>query len=163
MKIRKATVEDVPGILEIYNDAVLHTTATFDLREQTLEERTQWFYKYNDLYPLVVAEIDGRVAGYCSLSPFREKEAYKRTVEISVYVHRDERGKGIARRLIEHILLLAKQVNHHVIIAGITKGNEASIRLHEEFGFIHVGTFCEVGYKFDEWQDVLFYQLILKS
>jgi L-amino acid N-acyltransferase YncA len=163
MLIRKAVLDDVPDILEIYNDAVLHTTATFDLEEKTLEDRIQWFHKYNDTYPLIVAELDGKVAGYCSLSPFREKEAYKQTVEISVYVHKDVRGKGIARQLIEHILELSKKAGHHVIIAGITAGNDISVRLHESFGFTLAGTFREVGFKFGEWQDVLFYQLLLKS
>lgn len=163
MMIRKAVLEDVPQILDIYNDAVLHTTATFDLEEKTLEDRLQWFHKYNDIYPLIVAELDEKVAGYCSLSPFREKEAYKQTVEISVYVHKKARGKGIARELIKRILELGKEAGHHVIIAGITGGNDVSVKLHESFSFSHAGTFREVGFKFGEWQDVFFYELLLKS
>lgn len=163
MIIRRAGLGDVPAILDIYNEAIMHTTATFDLGKRTLEEQTHWFYKYNDTHPLVVAEINGTVMGYCSLSQFRDKEAYKQTVEISVYVHNEARGKGVARKLIEHIIQLAKRAGHHVIIAGITTGNDISIRLHENFGFVHAGTIREVGYKFGEWQDVSFYQLILES
>jgi L-amino acid N-acyltransferase YncA len=159
--IRKATIEDVPDILKIYNHAVLHTTATFDLKEKTLEEMKVWFQKYNDRYPLIVATIDGKIAGYCSLSPFREKEAYRQTAEISVYVHEEARGKGIARKLIQTIIELGKQADHHVIVAGITAGNDVSVHLHESFGFTFIGCFREVGYKFDQWQDVLFYQLTL--
>lgn len=163
MNIRHAVLEDVPGILDIYNDAVLNTTATFDLREQTLEERYAWFQKYGDTYPLLVAEENGHVLGYCSLSAFREKEAYKSTAEISVYVHKDARGKGVARALMQSILELAPAKGFHMIVAGITKGNDISIRLHEDFGFTFAGCLHEAGYKFNEWQDVLFYQLILKS
>ncbi|MBO9129331.1 N-acetyltransferase [Bacillus sp. 165] len=161
MDIRAAKQNDVPAILEIYNHAVLHTTATFDLKEKTVEEMNKWFEKYNDRYPLIVATMDGKVVGYCSLSPFREKEAYGRTVELSVYVHENARGKGIARQLIMNIIKLGKQANHHVIIAGITAGNDVSVHLHESFGFTFVGCFRGVGFKFEKWQDVLFYQLTL--
>ncbi|MCP8968977.1 GNAT family N-acetyltransferase [Ectobacillus ponti] len=161
MNIRTAVLADLSGILEIYNDAILHTAATLDLQPQTLAERANWFRRYNDTYPLIVAEEDGKILGYCSLSPFREKEAYKQTVEISVYVHPEARGKGLARRLIDRILELGRGAEHHVVIAGITRGNDTSVRLHESYGFTYVGCFQEVGYKFDAWQDVLFYQLIL--
>lgn len=163
MIIRKAELKDVPQMMEIYNDAVLHTTTTFDLEAKTLEDRLGWFHKYNEMYPLIVAELDGKAVGYCCLSPFREKGAYKQTVEISVYVHKNARGNGIARKLIERILELAKEAKHHAIIAGITGGNDISIKLHKSFGFSYIGTFREVGFKFGEWRDVSFYQLLLES
>ncbi|MFD3450060.1 GNAT family N-acetyltransferase [Microbacteriaceae bacterium 4G12] len=161
MHIRKATKEDVPAILPIYNDAILHTTATFDLKEKTLPEMQQWFLKFNDTYPLIVAELDGKVVGYCSLSQFREKEGYKQTVEISVYVDKNARGNGVASKLMHEIIELTKEANHHVIMASITKGNDVSVGLHERFGFTYVGCLAQVGYKFGEWQDALYYQLIL--
>lgn len=162
MEIRNAHREDVRNILHIYNDAVIHTTATFDLQEKTLAEMNVWFEAHTEMYPIIVAEEEGSILGYCSLSPFREKEAYKQTVEISVYVEKHARGKGIARKLIRRILQLAEEAGHHAIIAGITKGNDISVKLHEQMGFTYVGRFREVGYKFNEWQDVLFYQYILK-
>ena len=159
--IREAIEADLPEILEIYNDAIRNTVATFDLDEQTLEQRKIWFKKYGGKHPLLVAEIAGQVAGYSSLSTFREKDAYARTTEISVYISESHRGKGIASQLMTEILKRAKQLGHHTIIAGITGGNEASVKLHKKFGFEFVGTFKEVGYKFDDWQDVHFYQLML--
>ncbi|WP_409292001.1 GNAT family N-acetyltransferase [Peribacillus sp. SCS-37] len=161
MIIRDAVECDLPFLLDIYNEAIRNTAATFDLKEQTLAERQQWFSKYGKDYPLLVAEIDGRAAGYCSLSPFREKEAYRQTVEISIYIDAVYRGRGAAGRLMEAIIEKAGSAGFHVIIAGITAGNDTSVEMHKKFGFQYAGCFREVGYKFDQWQDVLFYQLIL--
>lgn len=159
--IRDAVEADLPELLNIYNDAIRTTAATFDLEEQTLEQRKIWFKKYGDRHPLIVAEIDGQVAGYCSLSTFREKDAYGRSTEISVYIAQAHRGKGIASLLMTEILARATKLGFHTILAGITGGNEASVKLHKKFGFQFIGCFKEVGYKFDQWQDVHFYQLIL--
>ncbi|WP_368042553.1 GNAT family N-acetyltransferase [Ectobacillus sp. JY-23] len=159
--LRRGEERDVQEITNIYNDAVLHTTATFDLDVKSVEERRIWFSKYNEQYPLLVAERFGNVIGYACLSPFREKEAYKQTVEISVYVHKEARGIGVAKQLVARIIDMAKDAGYHVIIAGITKGNDASVHLHEQFGFTHAGTFREVGYKFGQWQDVMFYELLI--
>ncbi|CAM4231882.1 GNAT family acetyltransferase [Bacillus manliponensis] len=161
LEIRQANKKDVRAILEIYNDAIRHTTATFDLQDKTMTEMELWFTKYEQDYPLIVAEEDGVILGYCSLSPFREKEAYKRTVEISVYIGTGSRGKGVANRLMERILQIAKERGDQTIIAGITKGNDISVKLHEKFGFTYIGCFREVGYKFEQWQDVLFYQYMV--
>ncbi|WP_369899839.1 N-acetyltransferase family protein [Bacillus manliponensis] len=161
LEIRQANKKDVRAILEIYNDAIRHTTATFDLQDKTMMEMELWFTKYEQDYPLIVAEEDGVILGYCSLSPFREKEAYKRTVEISIYIGTGSRGKGVANRLMERILQIAKERGDHTIIAGITRGNDISVKLHEKFGFTYIGCFREVGYKFEQWQDVLFYQYMV--
>lgn len=160
--IRDAVQEDVPVILEIYNDAVRNLAATFDLEEKTLEERMEWFGHYGGSHPLIVAEVDGKVAGYSSLSMFREKEAYKSTVELSLYIAEDCRGRGLGKALMEEILRRARQNGFHTVISGITAGNEVSVRLHEYFSFDYIGNFREVGKKFGVWQDVLFYQLLLE-
>lgn len=160
--VRLATEEDIPAILEIYNDAIAHTTATFDLDLQTIDEKKLWFQQFNDVHPLFVAEINNNVVGYSSLTPFNKKEAYVKTVENSIYVHKDARGKGVANFLLEKLIIAAKEVKHHSIIALITQGNENSIKLHEKYHFTYVGVLREVGNKFDEWQDVSFYQLILE-
>ncbi|MGD8192111.1 N-acetyltransferase family protein [Brevibacillus ginsengisoli] len=159
--IRDAIEADLPEILDIYNDAIRNTVATFDLVEQSLEQRKLWFQKYGGKHPLIVAQSEGQVAGYCSLSTFREKDAYAKTTEISVYISEAHRGKGIASLLISEIIKRASLLGHHTIIAGITGGNEASVKLHKKFGFEFIGTFKEVGYKFDDWHDVHFYQLML--
>lgn len=162
MLIREAVLEDLPAMLAIYNDAIRNTTATFDLEEQTLEERAHWFHKYGGAYPLIVAEVNGQVAGYSSLSLFREKPAYSRTTELSIYIAEAYRGRGIGNALMTAILERARQLGYHAVIGGITGGNDISIKMHEKFGFELVGSFREVGFKFGSWQDVLFYQLLLE-
>lgn len=163
IEIREAVIEDLPAILEIYNDAILTTTATFDLEEETLEGRTAWFLHHGDKYPLIVAVKDNHVVGYCCLSQFQEKPAYNPTSELSIYISAAHRGEGIGGKLMEDILFRAPKLGFHAIISGITAGNEASIRLHEKFGFSLVGTLKEVGYKFGEWQDVCYYELIVPT
>jgi L-amino acid N-acyltransferase YncA len=160
--IRDAHSEDVPSILRIYNWAILNSTATFDLEEQTLEQRLQWFSKYGGPYPLIVAEEEGEIVGYGCLSRFRDKPAYGKTVESSVYIDKDHWGKGIGKALVNELIQRAEALGYHTIIAGITSGNEASEKLHQGFGFRYVGCFREVGHKFGEWRDVTFYQLMLK-
>lgn len=162
MIIREAVIEDLPAMLDIYNEAVRNTTATFDLEELTLEEREVWFHKYGGSHPLIVAEVDGQVAGYSSLSLFREKKAYESTTELSIYISKAFRGRGIGKAMMTAILERAKELGYHVVIGGITAGNDVSVNLHKQFGFEFIGSFREVGRKFGSWQDVLFYQLILE-
>ncbi len=161
MIIRDSTVLDLPDLTQIYNLAVLSSTATFDIEPQTLEQRSEWFSHYDDKYPLIVAEITERVIGYCSLSRYRTKPAYDRTVESSVYVDPLFHGRGIGKELMREVLRRASEIGYHVVIAGITEGNDASVRLHTSLGFQHVGRLREVGRKFDQWQDVNFYELVL--
>ncbi|MBL0389488.1 N-acetyltransferase [Tumebacillus sp. ITR2] len=159
--IRKARIEDLPAMLSIYNRAVETTTATFDLELQTYERREAWFHKYDDQHPLIVAEKDGKIAGYGCLSKFRDKPAYRNSVENSVYIDERYQRQGIGKALLEELLKLARDAGYHTVIAGITVGNEGSVKLHEAFGFVLCGRFRQVGYKFDAWQDVEFYQLML--
>lgn len=163
MTIRKAKEADLPELLAIYNYEVLNGVATFDLHPKTMEERRKWFGEHNvDNHPLIVAELDGRVAGYASLSPYREKEAYAATVELSVYVDPEYRRRGVARRLTGSILEEARNRSDiHTVISVITGGNEASIALHREFGFVCSGTLKEVGEKFGQMLDVVNYQLMV--
>nr|WP_206529645.1 GNAT family N-acetyltransferase [Brevibacillus sp. SYP-B805] len=156
--IRDAEESDLPKLLEIYNHVVRTSPATFDLEEQTLEQRKRWFQKFDKTHPLIVAVENDAVIGYASLSRFREKSAYNQTGESSVYIHHAHQGKGVGRLLMEALLHRAKELGYHVIVAGITGGNEASVRLHERLGFTFVGVFREVGYKFGQYQDVSFYQ-----
>lgn len=150
MKIRKAEMGDLQELLDIYNYEVLNGVATLDLEPKSLEEWRGWFDAHNvDNHPLYVAESEGRVAGYVSLSSYREKEAYRSTVELSVYIGPDFRRQGIASALMEFILQEARADERtHNVVSVITSGNEASRRLHDKFGFTYCGTIPEVGVKF---------------
>lgn len=163
LKIRTARPEDLPALTEIYNYEVLHGVATFDLHPRTLEERRVWLEAHNvDNHPLLTAELEGAVAGYASLSPYREKEAYRSTVELSVYVAPEARGRGVATALMEAILDLArKDEGTHTVVSVITAGNAASVRLHEKFGFTYCGTLPAVGKKFGRYLDTVYYSLIV--
>lgn len=154
--IRTAEKADVPKLLDIYNYEVLNGVATFDLQPKTIEERMIWFEEHNiKNHPLIVAVIDNEVCGYASLSPYRTKEAYAATVELSVYVDADYRGRGVATALMEAIIKLAKEdENTHMVVSVITHGNEASEKLHEKFGFDFSGTIHEVGVKFGRYLDI---------
>lgn len=163
MNIRTAKEEDMPRLLDIYNYEVLNGVATFDLHPKSMEERMIWFYEHNvGNHPLLVAELEKCVVGYASLSSYREKEAYAATVELSVYIDPKYRRRGVARGLIGEILAEARgRGDIHTVISVITGGNEASIALHKEFGFIHCGTIQEVGEKFGRKLDIVNYQLMV--
>ena len=159
--LRDARAEDVPHILEIYNDAVLNTTATFELNPQTLEQRMKWFSNHGGRFPLVVAELEDKIVGYCSLSGFRGSSGYATTAESSVYVHKDFRKRGIASAMMSEILNRARQLKYHAIVACIAGGNDTSVKFHEKFGFKFSGRLKEVGLKFGKWQDDVFYVLLI--
>lgn len=161
MQIRKAEQRDLPALLDIYNYEVVNGTATFDKTPQTLAQRQVWFDAHNiENHPLYVAVCENEVAGYVSLSAYREKEAYRSTVELSVYVHPDHRGKGIAAAMLAFILDEARRDETiHTVVSVITSGNVASVKLHEKFGFTFGGTLKEVGVKFDRYLDIDQYYL----
>ncbi|MNJ52070.1 N-acyltransferase YncA [compost metagenome] len=161
MIIRKAEITDLNALLDIYNYEVMHGVATLDLEPKAIEEWEKWFYNHNiSNHPLVVAEVDDMIAGYASLSSYREKEAYKTTVELSVYVSAHHRKQGIATSLMTVILEDAKKDDQtHMVVSVITAGNEGSRRLHEKFGFQFCGTIPEVGLKFGKYQDIENYSL----
>lgn len=162
VEIRDAVSADVPEMMDIYNNAVRNTTFTFDLEEKTLIEREEWFRKYGNPYPLLVAVLQSQVVGYCSLSRFRERAAYDLTVELSIYISETHRGNGIGSALMQEVISRGKTLGFHTVISGITSNNVASQKLHEKFGFAHVGHLREVGKKFGTWQDVHYYQRILQ-
>ena len=161
MLIRKAELKDLKDLLEIYNYEVVYGISTLDIYPKTLEEWQQWFDVHNiDNHPLIVAEMDGRAVGYASLSAYREKEAYCSTVELSVYVDVSYRKKGVADQLMEAILDMAKaDESIHMVVSVITGGNQASIRLHDKYGFSYCGSIHEVGMKLGEYRDIENYEL----
>ena len=160
--LREATDADQRGILEIYNDAVLHSTATFDVEPRTWYEQRRWFQEHRPPYHVFVATVGDTVVGWGSLSTFRPKPGYRFTAEDSIYVHGDHRGNGIGAALLERLIEAARDGGFHSIMALIDGDNAVSVRLHERFGFRHVGTFREVGYKFDRWLDVVHMQRMLE-
>lgn len=163
LTIRPATVDDLAAILDIYNEAVLNTTATYDIEPQTADARRRWFDEHVECgLPMFVAEMDGRVVAWSSLSTFRGKEGYRHTVENSIYVAESHRGRGIGKRMLAGLIDAARELGLHAIVAGIDAGTEVSLRLHESFGFVKVAHMKEVGRKFDRWLDVVFMQLLLE-
>jgi L-amino acid N-acyltransferase len=163
MKVRPATHDDLPGILEIYNDAVLTTTATYDYEPRTLEHRTAWLDDHlKNNYPVFAAvNDDGRVVGWSALNRYHDRQGYQFTAENSVYVAADWRGKGIGKLLMKPLIESARQGGLHAILAGIDAENESSVRLHASFGFVKVAHFKQVGFKFGRWLDVIYMELVL--
>ncbi len=162
MKIRKALLQDLPRLTEIYNYEVVHGTATFDMTPKSVAERHQWFDAHNrDAHPLIVSEDDdGLVIGYASLSSYGAKDAFKTTAELSVYVDQNHRGAGIGRALTLAILDMARQEGQlHLIVSVITSGNQASCALHRVLGFEYQGSIPEIAQKFGKYLGVDFYTL----
>lgn len=160
--VRDAKEEDLPAILEIYNEVILNTTAVYDYLPHSLERRREWFEdKKAEGYPVFVAEENNVLLGFSSIGPFRKWEAYKFSVENSIYVSGEHRGKGVGKLLLQPLIDAARDLQLHTIVAGIDASNEASISLHEKFGFKEVAHFKEVGFKFERWLDLKFFQLVL--
>ena len=153
------------AILDIFNDAILHSTALYDYKPRQSESMTGWFeVKDKGGYPVIGIEGDsGTLLGFGSYGPFRAWPAYKYSVEHSIYVHRDNRGRGLGSVLLRELIAAAKENDLHAIIGGIDATNSGSIHLHEKLGFEHVGTFPQVGFKFGRWLDLAFYQLLLET
>lgn len=161
LTIRRAELTDAAAIAEIYNEAILTTTATFDTELKSVEERTHWLQSHDERHPVLVAVVDGRVVGWASLSSWSDRCAYADTAETSFYVHSTERGRGIGRRLKDAIIVEAWRLKFHTLIARVAEESRESIRLNEQAGFVHVGTLKEVGRKFGRLLSVHIMQKML--
>jgi phosphinothricin acetyltransferase len=161
--IRPAKLEDLDRIAQIYNEAVQTTVATFDTEPRTIEAQRVWFENHGPKHPLLVAESDGVIWGWASLSKWSDRRAYADTAEISLYVKEEVRGRGIGRKLLEAIDGEGEKVGLHTVIARIAEGNPVSIYLHESLGFEHIGIMREVGRKFGKLLDVYLMQKIYPS
>jgi phosphinothricin acetyltransferase len=159
--VRLAEATDAEAIRSIYNVEVLESTVTFDLVPRSHEDQRAWLLAHAGAHPAVVAVDGGDVAGFGSLSPYKDRPAYSTTVEDSVYVHRDQRGKGVGRLLLNELLSLATTHGFHSVIARIVGDHDASIALHRTCGFTMVGVEKEVGRKFGKWLDVVEMQRLL--
>src|SRR5262249_37576254 len=136
VQLRAATVEDLEAINDIYNYFVLTSTATYQIEPETMDGRKAWFDTHDALHPIIVAEADGRVLGWGSLSRFHPREAYARTVENSVYIHHEHHRRGIGAAVLTELIHLGEQLGHRTIIAGIDSEQARSIALHERCGFV---------------------------
>jgi L-amino acid N-acyltransferase len=163
MQIRAAREADLPAILAIYNDAVLHTTAIWNDDVVDLANREAWFAaRTGQGYPVLVAEDAGSVLGYGSYGDFRAFQGYRFTVENSIYVAAEARGKGAGKALLAALIEHAAANGKHVMVAGITADNEVSIRLHERQGFKETARMPELGFKFGRFLDLVFLQKRLR-
>lgn len=160
LTLRPAELKDVKEITEIYNEAILNSTATFDTEPKTVEEQTVWFQSHDEKHPVIVAELRGEVIGWASLSPWSDRPAYSITSEISIYVKAGFRNEGYGKKLMDKIIYDGEAAGLHSIIARIGGENEISIRLHEAYGFKHIGVMKEVGEKFGMILDVHMMQKI---
>ncbi|MDP4177669.1 MAG: N-acetyltransferase family protein [Bacillota bacterium] len=160
--IRNAEEKDIEDILDIFNYAILNTTAIYEYKIHTLEDRKQWYKeKMQKGYPLLVFEEDNKVVGYATFGSFRAWPAFKYTIEHSVYVHKDYRNRGIGTKLLRELIKTADEKGYATLVAAIDSLNENSIKIHEKIGFKYSGTVTKAGYKFGKWLDLVFYQLEL--
>ena len=160
--IRRVKPQDAKAITDIYNEYVLHSVATFDTEPVREEEMRARITEISSRFPYFVYEEDKEIAGYCYAHTWKEKAAYKYTLETTVYLSPRYKGKGIGRQLMERLIEECRAGGYHALIACITEGNEASCSLHEKLGFKKVSRFEKVGLKFGRWLDVVDYELIIK-
>lgn len=167
VRLRLVQLGDAEAVRSIYNREVSEGTNTFDLETRTLADQREWILRHQGAHPAVVAvEVvpsrePEQVLGFAVLSPYRNRPAYATTVEDSVYVHPDHRGRGVGRALLDEALRLAKDHGFHAVIARISGENEPSVRLHRACGFEVVGVEREVGRKHGQWLDVVAMQRML--
>lgn len=161
--IRKATIEDIQEITDIYNEAILNTTATFDTQPKSIREQKTWFKSHLVRYPVLVAEQDNEIVGWASLSKWSDRCAYSDTAEASIYIRKENRGKRIGTELLRALTEEGRNLGLHTILARIGAGNEASLRLFKTAGFNSIGVMREVGRKFGKLLDVNLMQKIYDS
>ena len=165
MQIIQCDQQYATEILFIFNDAILHSTALYDYEPRTPEMMDSWFAaKQKGNYPVIgLIDNNNQLLGFGTYGIFRERPANKYTVEHSLYVHPEHRGNGYGKILLQELIKAAINQDYHCLIAGIDSGNVISKKLHEQYGFTACGTLKEVGYKFDRWLNLDFYQLLLST
>jgi L-amino acid N-acyltransferase len=162
LNLRKATEEDLPIILEIYNEALLTTNAHYFSEPVSLEERKKWFHAHGEKHPVFVAEINDQIIGWASLTRWSPYHAFEDSVESSVYIHKDHRGKGMGKILLNKVIEVGSNTGIHTIVARILEGNPGSIKIHEELGFEHIGIMKDIGKKNGKYLDLFMMQKMIK-
>jgi phosphinothricin acetyltransferase len=160
--VRAAAIKDAPQITDIYNYYILNTTVTFEKTPIGSDDMKERIQNTMSKYPWLVIEADDAIQGYAYATDWKPRGAYRHSVETTVYLRNGQSGKGYGSLLYHELLKKLKALNVHAVIGGIAQPNEASIALHEKFGFQKVAHFKEVGYKFDQWIDVAYWQILLK-
>ena len=161
--IRTATTQDAAAIAAIYNHYIATSTATFDTEPKSAEDRVAWLGEHGGDYPVLVAEQDGEVVAWGSLSRWGTRCAYRHTVEISTYVAPDATGSGLGPLLSNALIAEARRTGHHAVISQIVSENGPSLKMGERLGFAEVGRLREVGRKFDRWLDIVLMELVLQD
>jgi phosphinothricin acetyltransferase len=159
--IRLAAAHDLPAINDIYNHYVHHSTCTYQTEPSTPDERAEWFDAHGPSHPVTVTEVDGVIIGWASISRFRSRAAYDRTVENAVYVRHDHHRRGVGSALLADSLERARAAGHHTVIAVIDAEQTGSVALHLRQGFVESGRLREAGLKFGRWLDVVYLQRML--
>jgi L-amino acid N-acyltransferase len=163
IEIRGARVEDLGGLLTIYNDVIATSTAVYREDPATLDDRREWLYaRQSQGYPVLVACNASGILGFASFGDFRPWPGYRFTVEHTVHVRADCRGQGVGSALMRPLIDRAMGLGKHVMIAGVDAENAPSLRFHERLGFERVAHFREVGFKFGRWLDLVFLQRLLR-
>ncbi len=163
-KIRAATAEDSPSIATVYNHYILHSHSTFEVNPIDSEEMGKRIEKVQREYnlPWLVIEVDDQLIGYAYATIWKPRQAYRNTVEVSIYLATKSSGKGLGNQLYQTLIDELKSRDIHAVLAGISLPNDSSIKFHERLGFQKVGQLKEVGLKFDRWIDVGYWELIFK-
>lgn len=159
--IRTATKADAAAMVEMLNHYILDSTATFQTEPQTLEDRLAWFDDRDEMHPVVSVEVEDKVIAWGTLSVFNPRPGYRKTAEVSVYVHLEFQRRGIGRAIVIDLIARARDLGYHALLAICCSESIGSIALHESLGFERVGHVREVGWKFERWLDVVYLQLLL--
>ena len=161
MNIREARESDFGDVAEITNHYIMHTPIHFGYEPVVAEELREAWRAGITRYPYLILEVDGAIAGYAKSGSWRTRKAYERTSEVGIYLRPTFTGRGLGKPLYAALIQACRAEGHHSLIGGVAVPNAASVRLHESLGFVHVGTFREAGWKFEQWHDAAFYQLML--
>ncbi|MEQ8906945.1 N-acetyltransferase family protein [Ekhidna sp.] len=162
--IRSAKPEDASSITDIYNHYIIHSHSTFEIDPIDSNEMVSRIDRVQNEFqlPWLVMEVENKIVGYAYATQWKVRKAYSKTTESSIYLHKDQGGKGYGMPLYAELMKQLKALDYHAIIGGMSLPNEASRALHEKLGFKKIGEFKEVGYKFDRWIDVGYWELVLK-
>jgi phosphinothricin acetyltransferase len=165
MKIINCSTEYSQQILDIFNEAILNSTALYDYSPRPIESMVNWFnIKKTKNFPVIgLIDDQGRLLGFGSYGTFRAWPAYKYSIEHSLYIQKDHRGQGLGKILLSELIKIAQDQNYHCLIGGIDSSNESSVKLHKQAGFEFCGRIKQAGFKFSKWLDLDFYQLILST